>query len=100
MFPAEIRHNLFLTIKEALNNVLKHSQASEVRVGINETRGKLEIIVADNGRGFNQNEGGHARKGNGLENMRKRMIELGGESHLTSVPGKGTELKFTIRLKS
>ncbi|MDR3460564.1 MAG: two-component regulator propeller domain-containing protein [Verrucomicrobiae bacterium] len=97
-FPAEIRHNLFLAIKEALNNVLKHSQATEVHVSIHASHGQMEVTVADNGRGFNPGEGGQVRRGNGLENMRKRMAELGGEMQLTSAPGQGTELKFVIAL--
>jgi signal transduction histidine kinase len=97
-FPAEIRHNLFLIIKEALNNALKHSQASEVRVGVNEAGGTLEISVADNGQGFTPGE--RSRKGNGLENMRKRVAEMNAEFQLHTVPGQGTQLKFIITLNS
>ena len=99
LFPAEIRHNLFLAIKEALNNVLKHSQATEVHVNVNEFRGRVEVVVADNGRGFSPPDGAPGRKGNGLENMRQRLAELGGTLEINSRPGQGTELKFTIPLR-
>ncbi len=50
--PAEMRHNLFLAFEEALNNVLKHSGASQVRVEFRVQAGRLDISVSDNGRGF------------------------------------------------
>ena len=99
MFPAEIRHNLFLAIKEALNNVLKHSQATEVHVNVNEFPGRVEVVVADNGRGFSPAEGATVRKGNGMANMRQRLEELGGTLEIAGGPGQGTQLKFTIPLR-
>ena len=95
----EIRHNLFLVVKETFHNVLKHSHASEVRVqillGNNST---VDVVIEDNGHGLNLNGDGAGRKGNGLENMRKRMAELNGQFHITSTPGQGTRLQFTVNL--
>ena len=100
VLPAEVRHALFLAVKEALNNALKHAQAAEVCVSVTVTAAVLEIDVADNGRGFDAGQT-HARSGgNGLENMRKRMAKLGGDCCLTSVPGKGTELKFRVKVEA
>ncbi|MFI5153518.1 MAG: 7TM diverse intracellular signaling domain-containing protein, partial [Chitinophagales bacterium] len=66
----EKRRNLFLSVKEALNNVLKHSQASRVMINI-DVRDKLQIEIADNGVGIDMD---HIRKfGNGLQNMRRRI---------------------------
>ena len=79
--------------------MLKHSQATEVHVNVNEFRGRVEVVVADNGRGFSPSEGTPGRKGNGLENMRQRLAELGGTLEISSRPGQGTELKFTIPLR-
>ena len=98
--PAEVRHDLFLVVKEALNNVLKHAQASEVRVRIAEAAARLEIGVEDNGQGFDAGRSGAGRRGNGLENMRKRIEALGGQFHMASAPGQGTKLKFTVRVAS
>jgi signal transduction histidine kinase len=100
VLPAEVRHDLFLVVKEALNNVLKHAQATEVRVGMAETVTGVEIEIEDNGRGFEPGGGSGGRRGNGLENMRKRMESLGGGFRLTSTPGRGTKLEFTVRVDS
>jgi signal transduction histidine kinase len=96
--PSEVRHELFLVVKEALNNVFKHSQASEVSVAIAETSGALEIAVVDNGRGFDPRKPGARNGGNGLENMRQRMAGIGGAFCLASSIGQGTTLKFTVRV--
>ena len=50
--PAEVRHNLFLVVKEALSNVLKHSNATEVRVQIAVDSLRMQIEIQDNGNGF------------------------------------------------
>jgi signal transduction histidine kinase len=99
MLRAEARHDLFLAVKEALNNVVKHAQASEVSVSIAETAGRLEIIVKDNGRGFDAGKTRIGSGGNGLENMRKRMARIGGSFCLISAPGQGATLGFTVSLR-
>ena len=90
----EARHNLFMAVKEALHNTLKHAQAKEVRIGLAVTEGGVTITIADNGRGFviDQTRG----KGNGLDNMRQRLEQIGGRLVLESEPGRGT----TIRLEA
>jgi signal transduction histidine kinase len=94
---AEARHNLFLVVKEAFNNVLKHSGASEAHLRISATERSLQIEIEDNGRGFEpETPGANGRKGNGLENMRKRINSLGGQMDLTSAPLQGTQLTFRI----
>jgi ligand-binding sensor domain-containing protein/signal transduction histidine kinase len=88
----EARHNLFMVVKEALNNTLKHSQATEVRVGLAVTDSRVTITIADNGRGFAI---GQARgKGNGLDNMRQRLEQIGGRLVLESEPGHGTIIRL------
>jgi signal transduction histidine kinase len=105
MLPAEVRHDLFLAVKEALHNVLKHAGASEVHVRVSEAQGRVEIGVEDNGCGFdiapsngNGNRGG-ARPGHGLANMRKRMEGIGGEMKIVAAVGKGTQLTFSVKVK-
>lgn len=105
-FPlsSETRHNLFLAFEETLNNVLKHSGASKVKVEMAVNRPKFEVIVTDNGRGFEtgkapangQSRGG--RGGNGLRNIRQRLDDIGGESVIRSQPGAGTTVALYIRL--
>jgi signal transduction histidine kinase len=83
-----------MAVKEALNNSLKHAQAKEVRIGLAVTDSQVTITIADNGRGFVI---GQARgKGNGLDNMRRRLEQIGGRLVLESEPGRGT----TIRLEA
>jgi signal transduction histidine kinase len=90
----EARHNLFMAVKEALNNSLKHANATEVRVGLGVTDGRMTITVSDNGCGFAM---GKARgKGNGLENMNQRLEQIGGHLVLESVPGRGTSIRMEV----
>ena len=96
--PAEVRHGLFLAIKEALNNVLKHSTASEVRVAVSEASSIIHVVIDDNGCGFDsQNDSG---SGNGLQNMRKRLDALGGQMEINTAPGHGTKVRFTVRARA
>jgi signal transduction histidine kinase len=99
MLPAELRHDLFLVIKEAFNNVLKHAQATEVRVRVAEAPDAIEISVEDNGRGFKPDDTPAAQLGNGLKNMRQRMEDLHGSFRLSSTPGLGTKLVFVVPLE-
>ncbi len=96
--PAEVRHNLFLMVKEAFNNALKHSGATEVRAEVSVNNATLQIVIQDNGHGFDSNALNRSRQGNGLGNMRKRMAHLGGEFEITSAPGEGTTVKFILKL--
>lgn len=93
---AELRHNLFLVVKEALHNVAKHSDATEASLRISVVDSTLEICVEDNGNGLGR-KNGH-REGNGLNNMRQRMEKAGGEFVVTSEPGKGTRIQMRIEL--
>jgi signal transduction histidine kinase len=97
VLPAEVRHDLFLVVKEALNNVLKHAQASEVSVAITESAGVLEVAIEDNGRGFDAATSAGSGPGDGLNNMRKRMAKIGGGFFLASLLGQGTKLRLTVQ---
>ena len=104
----EVRHNLFLAYKEALHNAVKHARATEVCITIAFEAKTLELVVEDNGLGFSLNdatnkgprEHGRTAGGNGLENMNRRVREIGGECHIDSEPGRGTKVKFQLLLKS
>ena len=84
----EVRHSVFLVVKEAFNNALKHSGAREVwlRIGVND--GVMSIEISDNGRGFEVAAG--RETGNGLRNMKERMSEMGGQFQVQSTLGRGT----------
>jgi signal transduction histidine kinase len=92
------RHQLFLAFKEALTNVVRHSGATEVRLGIQFERGEVFLSIADNGRGMAS--GAHTEEMDGVANMRARMENLGGRFEMTSEPGRGTALKFYVPMNS
>jgi len=90
----EVRHNLFLVTKEALNNVVLHAGANEVWLRVTATEKSLTIIIEDNGHGFEPK----AAKdfANGLANMQKRMTEIGGQAGITSQAGQGTRVSLIL----
>jgi signal transduction histidine kinase len=100
---SEIRHNLYLAFKEALNNAVKHAHATEVVVSLATKADSFVLSVKDNGCGFDPAKpdvnGGRGR-GNGLNNMRRRLEELGGTCVITSRAGEGTQVSFEVKLSS
>ncbi len=88
----EVRHNLFMAVKEALNNALKHAHATEVRIGLGVNDGRTTITVTDNGRGFSVSQA--QGKGDGLQNMKERLEQIGGCLILQSEPGRGTNIRM------
>jgi signal transduction histidine kinase len=93
--PPDMRHNIFLIVKEALTNALKHAKAGEVRVQAKVTPQNLEILVADDGRGFDP---GSLTEGlrNGMGNMRRRAAAMNAKLDLQSAPGKGTTVMLSV----
>ena len=85
------------SFKEALNNVVRHAEASEVRLRIQVEDGELIISVTDNGRGL-QPATETAPGMDGLANMRERMSVLGGRCEIRSAPAQGTTVLFGVRL--
>ena len=92
-----VRRDLFLAIKEALNNAAKHSKATELTVRIELIGVRLNVVVADNGRGFEPTRASH--EGKGLANMKQRMAEIGGNCEIASRPGEGCQVSFQVPLK-
>jgi ligand-binding sensor domain-containing protein/signal transduction histidine kinase len=108
---ADIRHNLFMVLKETLNNIVKHANATEVWIQITIEPEKFTMSIRDNGGGFrinsvaNGNDGAEAPNENanagkdGLVNMRNRLKNIGGEFSLQSQVGRGTQVELTIPLR-
>ena len=92
----EVRHNLFLVAKEALNNITRHAAAGEVRININATPREITIAIEDNGRGFECAPDNASA--DGLRNMRQRMEEIGGTFQIDSKPGAGTRVHLRCSL--
>ncbi|MGA3179183.1 MAG: two-component regulator propeller domain-containing protein [Verrucomicrobiota bacterium] len=105
---AEVRHGLFLAFKEALNNVVKHSGATEVWVALTPGASGFALAVQDNGRGFSPNlvpreasaDPDRIGGGHGLVNMKLRLEEIGGRCEIQSAPRAGTTVKFDAPMKA
>lgn len=91
------RHNLFLAFKEVLNNTVKHSEASEVRLSLSVDPNSLVLTIGDNGRGMPiPAEPYGAICGNGIPNLQHRLAQIGGRYEVVTNSEKGTTVLFTI----
>jgi signal transduction histidine kinase len=95
--PPEMRHNVFLVVKEALTNALKHAGAREVKVQAKASGKSLEIVVQDDGRGFDTSRAPGSEGGHGLENMRRRAEAMTGTLEVQSGVGKGTKVSLVVK---
>ncbi len=90
-----IRHHVIMAVKEAIHNVIKHAHASEIQISIRQTRHGLTLQISDNGCGFDQSV---TVRGNGLDNMERRLSSLSGSCLVVSQPGAGTKVTFEFHL--
>jgi signal transduction histidine kinase len=90
------RNAIFLAVKEALNNILKHARASAVEIAITVMEKRLRISVNDNGIGFDSGDATRRAAGDvhgsGLVGMRDRLAAIGGACKIESAPGRGTRI--------
>jgi signal transduction histidine kinase len=93
---SEFRRNLFLTVKEALHNVVKHADAANVTMRLVIEGHLLRIVIVDDGKGFSVET--IQGWGNGLINMRKRIEEHEGRFQISSGEGKGTTVEISVKL--
>jgi signal transduction histidine kinase len=97
--PQEFEQHLLRIAQEAVTNVLKHAGATLIKLKLHMEARKLHLRIVDNGHGFEQKDafsslGGHF----GLIGMRERAERLGGELHLATHPGEGTQVEVTVPL--
>jgi signal transduction histidine kinase len=90
----EKRRNIFLCVKESLNNVVKHSKASKVKITFEFTDSVIVIIISDNGLGIDKQK--LREFGNGLTNMKKRMEGIDGEFHIENKNGTTSVLSMPV----
>jgi signal transduction histidine kinase len=88
----EQRRNIYLVIKEALHNIVKHASATEVNIGFGLHNETLHISIRDNGKGLTQS----SRFGNGLKNMRTRIENIGGSFEIVHKSGTTVKLKCPL----
>ena len=98
--PPEVRHNVFLAFKEAVNNVVKHAQASEVWIRLRLQSDYFALSIEDNGRGLGTLDSQAAQTRNGLRNMRKRMEDIGGQFEAGTASGRGTLVRLTVPVRT
>ena len=96
LFELPLRRNLLLGVKEALNNAVKYSRATEVSLRIHCSGQTLHVVVEDNGGGFDPDTVDSSR--NGLTNMVERMHEVGGQCRIAATPGAGCRVEFQVPL--
>jgi len=94
----EVRHNVFLAFKEAVNNVVKHAHATEARVKLQLEPGQFTLSVADNGKGLGDISDKKLR--NGLKNMRRRLDDVHGQFEIAPGVDGGTVVKLTVPIIS
>jgi signal transduction histidine kinase len=90
-----VRHDLLLAVKETLNNIVRHAEATEVEFYMAVAGDHLEIGIADNGKGFAGGQDGH-----GLKNLSARLLKLGGTCAVESSIGGGTTVKIRLPLRN
>jgi signal transduction histidine kinase len=89
----QVRHHLFLAVKEALNNAVRHGHATEVSLRVRVLDDQLCISITDNGTGFDPSG---KFQGHGLLNLRERLEQIRGRCELKSAPGTGTTVTLEV----
>lgn len=89
-----VRKNILLITKEAINNALKYSKASNIEVAMQLNKNRISLLISDNGIGFNPQE----LKGNGLGNMKKRAIDIKASFDIISNENEGTSINVQFNL--
>jgi signal transduction histidine kinase len=93
--PNEVNTAVYRIVQESLTNIYKYANATEVKLELTATKTSLELMIRDNGRGFDL---GQNTTGFGLQSMRDRTLALGGIFNINSAPGCGCKIKVDIPL--
>ena len=104
---AETRHNLYLAVKEALNNAAKHANATEIFFQLNVQPTTATFVIKDNGAGFDPHKSdvshtaeARIHSGHGLRNLAQRLAAIGGSCRIMSAPGSGTTVELNLPLRT
>jgi ligand-binding sensor domain-containing protein/two-component sensor histidine kinase len=97
--PQETEQQLLRIAQEAVANIMKHANASRIGIKLEREPKSLHLRIVDNGRGFEERDAFAAHEGHfGIIGMRERAERLGGELHLASQPGEGTQVEVSVPL--
>ena len=99
IFPKDAEINVYRIVQESLNNVIKHSDASEAKIKIKKAENEVIITIKDDGRGFDTTNFNAKDTGLGLVGLRERTKMLGGKISINSSVGNGTEIKVNLPVK-
>jgi len=91
----ELRRDLFLVLKEALNNVLRHSNCRKCEIFLRLEGDRITLEISDDGQGFSTES---SRRGNGLDSMARRAETLKGTLRIESEAGRGTRIELRVPL--
>jgi signal transduction histidine kinase/ligand-binding sensor domain-containing protein len=91
----DVRRQLFLVFKESVNNAVRHSACGRVNVRLTQDGSTLQLEIEDDGKGFDVSQ---EYDGNGLESIKRRARELGGDLDLDSRPGRGSVVRIEAPL--
>ena len=93
---SDMQTNLYRIVQEQLTNILKHAQASKVKILVRLTKKLIKLNISDNGKGFDMLT---LKDGIGLENIKRRAEMFSGKCEIKSSPGNGCELMVELPLK-
>jgi signal transduction histidine kinase len=89
-----VRRSIYLVVKEAINNVVKHADAQQVNLNIQTDNNKLTIMIEDDGKGINEEK--KSAFGNGLRNMKQRIEDIGGTFDMYQTKGMVVSIEYNF----
>ncbi|ULT46550.1 ATP-binding protein [Niabella defluvii] len=92
----ETRRNIFLIIKESVNNLIKYSECTKASIKASCEGGDLCFIVKDNGKGFDTTK---LTNRNGIKNLKARAGQINADIQIKSAPGQGTEIILVVKAR-
>jgi len=92
----QYRQHIYLVMKEAINNLVKHAYCTNAVINVSFYNGELHVIISDNGKGFDINK---TYAGNGLLSMQHRASLAKASLTIESAPDKGTAVKLRVKIK-
>jgi signal transduction histidine kinase len=102
VFPKDAELSIYRIVQEALNNTIRHSEATQVWLAVSRRAGVVETTIQDNGRGFALEAGNHRdpkRNGFGLLDIAERVRMLGGQTNIQSSPGRGCTIHISLETR-
>ncbi|MES2850421.1 MAG: ATP-binding protein [Bacteroidota bacterium] len=91
----EVRKNVLLIVKEAINNIAKYSSATNAMVSLRQQNQTILLSISDNGKGYAAD---NTRQGNGFQNMHQRCRQLNGQCNISSEQGNGVSVACVFPL--